>query len=167
MKRGSRLSLWRFLLLLCLVAGLFFGSVLLGYSQDRTELLSELKAISRQFQTALDEAEKALDDLSAALAISETAQSQSKAELSGLKAEHQSLRLEVQSLREASGRSETQRAEAERQLSSVEQRIGDLRTSLEDYKRKVAREVRRKKTWRTVAIVEFLALAGAVFAIAK
>ena len=156
-------SWWYSLALLCLLVVVF---MLLpstdGYPWDRTGLANELKEISMQWEKALKEAETALNDLTRDLELSETALQSSKTELKGLRAELQSLRLEVVRLKRASAESEMQRAELERRLTLVTQRIGDLRSSFEDYRQKVARESRRKKLWRTTAIIEFLALAGAV-----
>jgi len=49
-------------------------------------------------------------------------------------------------------------AELERQLDLVTQRTSDLRKSFEDYKKKVQREIRRKKTWRTISIIELVVI---------
>jgi len=132
-----------------------------------TPLVDELKEISMQFQTALTEAEIALNDLVKDLEKSETALRNSKKELKMLRAEAQTLRRTIARLKAASEESEMQKQELEQQLSAVKQRTADLRTSFEDYQKRVAREIRRKKTWRTISILELIIilLGGAAVAI--
>jgi hypothetical protein len=53
-------------------------------------------------------------------------------------------------------------------LTLVTQRIRDLRQSFDDYRENVERESRCKMNWRTISIIEYLALVRAVvFAVTK
>jgi hypothetical protein len=74
----------------------------------------------------------------------------------------------MKSLNTVGAEYEAQRAELEQQLTLVTQRIRDLRQSFDDYRENVERESRCKMNWRTISIIEYLALVRAVvFAVTK
>jgi len=127
-------------------------------------LVNELKAISSQFQIALDQAEKALNELEAELQTAKGLQTEQGRELGLLKREATALIEEIKNLKQALGGSKTQLIEAERQLRLVETQTGSLKLSFEDYQKRTAKEVRRKKTWRTLSLIELIViLAGGFF----
>jgi len=129
-----------------------------------TPLVTELKAISSQFQIALDQAEKALNELEAELQTAKGLQTEQGRELGLLKREATALIEEIKNLKQALGGSETQLVEAERQLRLVETQTDSLKLSFEDYQKKTAKEIRRKKTWRTLSLIELIViLAGGFF----
>jgi len=127
-------------------------------------LVNELKAISSQFQIALDQAEKALNELEVELQTAKGLQTEQGRELGLLKREATALIEEIKNLKQALGGSKTQLIEAERQLRLVETQTGSLKLSFEDYQKRTAKEVRRKKTWRTLSLIELIViLAGGFF----
>ena len=129
-----------------------------------TPLVDELKAISSQFQIALNEVEKALNELEAELQTARSLQTEQGRELGLLKREATALIEEIKNLKQALGGSATQLVEAEKQLRLVETQTDNLKLSFEDYQKRTAKEIRRKKTWRTLSLIEFLIiLAGGFF----
>jgi len=129
-----------------------------------TPLVSELKAISSQFQIALNEVEKALNELEIELQTAKGLQTEQGRELGLLKREATALIEEIKNLKQALGGSETQLLEAEKQLRLVETHTEDLKNSFEDYQKRTAKEIRRKKTWRTLSLIELIViLAGGFF----
>ena len=121
-----------------------------------TPLVTELKAISSQFQIALDQAEKALNELEAELQTAKSLQTEQGRELGLLKREATALIEEIKNLKQALGGSATQLLEAEKQLRLVETQIDNLKNSFKDYQKRVAKLERQKKTWRTLSLIELL-----------
>jgi len=130
-----------------------------------TPLVDELKAISSQFQIALNEVEKALNELEAELQTARSLQTEQGRELGLLKREATALIEEIKNLKQALGGSATQLVEAEKQLRLVETQTDNLKLSFEDYQKRTAKEIRRKKIWRTLSLIELIViLAGGAFA---
>ena len=129
-----------------------------------TPLVNELKAISSQFQIALDQAEIALNELELELQIAKSLQTEQGRELGLLKDEATALIEEIENLKQSLGGSETHLLEAEKQLQLVETQTDNLKLSFEDYQKRTAKEIRRKKTWRTISLIELIIiLAGGFF----
>ena len=130
--------------------------------------VSELEAILNQLQIAVPEAEKALNELEAELKIAKSLQKEQSRELGLLRNEATALIEEIKNLKQALGGSATQLVEAGKQLRLVETQTDNLKLSFEDYQKRTAKEIRRKKTWRTISLIEALIiLAGGFFVVSR
>ena len=132
-----------------------------------TPLVTELKAISSQFQIALNQAEKALNELEVELQTAKSLQTEQGRELGLLKREATVLIEEIKNLKQALGGSATQLIEAEKQLRLVETQTDNLKLSFEDYQKRTAKLERQKKTWRTLSLIELLIILVGGFFVAR